>query len=339
MRHHTFTAVLLLLISTVSYSAGQNFRGDTLAQGQQFASTSMSLTDWYYAADFIGNTALFDSEGEPIQDPARNYADAKGKGYDFKTTLTYMFGLTNDLTLGIQYGYVYQKDETSIDSTLGGDIEGDWVTEGGTDLTFNGKYRLDETTSADAFLQIPVCSSSAASDFCNSKLPLPENSQQDGYSGGQGKGYYRFGGGVSSHWITEMDTHWMGSLFAAATISDDVAGNKVSSPFTYGASFGGIFPIQQNHQWTIELMIERMMAHKAYSPQVQQEVSFSEHGIVSVKGEYLWDFMARLQLRPFARMEMVQNPSLKFTRNGVGQRLEYTAGTRVTLGAELRATF
>ena len=81
------------------------------------------------------------------------------------------------------------------------------------------------------------------------------------------------------------------------------------------------------------------MAHSAYSPQVQQEVSYGEYGSVSFKGEYLWDFMSRLQLRPFAIFAVVQQPSLKFTRNDIRQRLEYTGGTKITLGAELRATF
>ena len=339
MWHRISIFVLSLLVSSFSYSAGQNFPGDTLSQGQHFASSSMSMSDWHYSAEFVGNAEFFDSEGDLIEDPARNYASANNKGYDFVTRLTYMVGLTRDISIGLQYGYVYQKDEAKVDSLLGGDIEGDWKTEGGTDLTLMGKYRLDESTSADAFVQIPVCSSDAASDFCNSNLPVPENSQQVGSSGGQGNGFYRLGGGVSSNWITVMDTHWMGSLYGAATISDDVEGNKVSSPFTYGATFGGIFPIRQNHMWTGELKVERSMSYTSYSPQIQKEVKYGEHGSVQFKGEYLWDFMSQVQLRPFAIFAMVQQPTLRFERNGIAQRIEYTAGTKLTLGAEIRATF
>lgn len=339
MWHRIFTVLLSLSVSAFSYSAGQNFPGDTLAQGEQFASTSVSMSDWYYAADFVGNASPFDDEGEPIDDTQRGFADAQNKGYDFTTYLTYMFGLTSDISLGLRYGYRYQKDESEIDSSGFSNLAGDWKTEGGTDLTLLGKYRLDETTSADLSVQLPICSSSSVSDLCNSRPAIPENNQQTGRSGGQGDGYYQVTGGVSSHWLTEMDTHWMGSLFASATLSDDVFGEKVSAPFTYGASFGGIFFLRKNHQWTGTLRVARAMSYSAYSIQLQENVNYSDSSVVSFKGEYLWDFMSHVQLRPFAVVAIDQQPTQSFVTNNEKRTLEYTAGTKVTLGAELRATF
>jgi hypothetical protein len=339
MWHRTFIAVLLLLSSTFSFSAGQNFPGDTLAAGQQFASTSMSVSDWYYAADFIGNASLFNDEGEPIEDTDRGFFDASNKGYDFTTYLTYMFGLSNDITLGLRYGYIYQKDESDIFAPSFSNLTGDWKTEGGTDLTLLGKYRLDQTTSADFSVQLPICSSSSVSELCNSKPAIPENSQQSGRSGGQGSGYYQVSGGLSSHWLTALGTHWMGSLFASATVADDVFGEKVSAPFIYGASFGGIFPLRQNHQWTGTIRLQRNLSYDSYSVQLQEQVNYSESSILSFRGEYLWDFMTRVQLRPYAEFAIDQLPTQSFVTNGEKRTLEYTAGTRLTIGAELRATF
>jgi len=58
-----------------------------------------------------------------------------------------------------------------------------------------------------------------------------------------------------------------------------------------------------------------------------------------IRAEYLWDFMAKLQLRPFVNLAMVQEPAMAFTSGGVRRSIEYTSGSKVTLGAELRATF
>lgn len=330
---------ILLLLNSYSYSAGQNLPGDTLAAGEQFASTSVSMSDWYYAADFLANASRFDDEGDLIDDTRRGEATAKNKGYDFTNYLTYMFGLTSDITLGFQYGYIFQKDESDIDAPGFEVLSGDWKTEGGTDLRLLGKYRLDESTSADLSVQLPVCSSSSLSDVCNSKPAIPTNSDQSGRSGGQGDGYYQVSGGVSSNWITEMDTHWTGSLFASATLSDDVFGEKASAPFTYGASFGGVFFLRKNHQWTGTLQVARSMSYSAYSVQLQENVDYSGGSVVSFKGEYLWDFMSKVQLRPFAVVAIDQQPTQSFTTNNEKRTLEYTAGTKITIGTELRATF
>ena len=329
-----FVSIVLFSFSSLSFAAGQNYMGDTLAQGQQFASTTVSMSDWYAGADYVNDATI-----GAIDDNERGFSDANKKGYDFQTVLTYMYGLTKDISLGFKYGYTYQKDETSIASNEGAGFEGDWVTEGGSDLTILGAYRLDESSAVNVFLDLPVCSASSISSVCSTKLATPDNSTQVGSSAGQGKGIYRLGGSMAANWITEMDTHWMGSLFTSMAISDEVAGEKVTAPFTYGASFGAILPIKQNHAWTGSLTLSRMMEYSIYSPQAQGKVKYGEHSSLVIRAEYLWDFMAKLQLRPFVNLAMVQEPAMAFTSGGVRRSIEYTSGSKVTLGAELRATF
>lgn len=326
--------LFLFSFSSLLNAAGQNFLGDTLSEGEQFASTTVSLSDWYAAADYVNNASV-----EAIDDLQRGFSDANHKGYDFKTFLTYAYGFTKDISIGFKYGYTYQKNEASIASNEGAGFEGDWITEGGSDFTLLGAYRLDESSAVNVFLDLPMCSSSAVESVCNSKLATPDNSTQVGSSGGQGKGYYRIGGAISSNWITEMDTHWMGSLFMSAALSDKIAGEKVSAPFTYGATFGAVMPIRQNHAWTGTLTLTRMLEYSGYSSQAQTKVSFGDQSSLMLKGEYLWDFMGSLQLRPFVHMGMVQAPAQAFLSGGQRRVIEYTSGTKVTLGTELRATF
>lgn len=326
--------LILFSFSSLTIAAGQNFLGDTLSQGEQFASTTVSMSDWYAGGDYVDNATV-----EAIDDLQRGFSGASHKGYDFKTVLTYGYGLSKDISIGFKYGYTYQKDETSIDSSDGAGFEGDWVSEGGSDFTVLGAYRLDESSAVNVFLDLPMCSSTSVESVCNSKLATPDNATQVGTSGGQGKGIYRMGGAVSSNWITEMDTHWMGSLFVSAALSDKIAGEKVSAPFTFGASFGAIMPIKQNHAWTGSIKLSRMLEYSAYSSQAQTKVSYGEHSSLLIRGEYLWDFMSNLQLRPFVNMAMVQAPTQAFMSGGQRRVIEYTSGTKVTLGTELRATF
>ena len=315
-------------------AAGQYILGDTLAQGQQFASTTVSMSDWYAGAEYIDNASI-----EGIDDLDRGFSSANKKGYDFKTFLTYKYGFTKDITVGFKYGYTYQKDEASIASSEGAGFAGDWVTEGGSDFTLLGTYRLDETSSLDMFIDFPVCSASSLESVCSTQLASSENTTRIGTSGGQGSGYYRVGGAISSNWITVMDTHWMGSLFTSMALSDEVSGEKVSAPFTYGATFGAIRPIKQNHSWTGSISLSRMLEYSSYNSQAQGKVNYGNHSALAVKVEYLWDFMAKVQLRPYANFAMMQEPTITFTSGGQRRSIEYTSGSKVTLGAELSATF
>ncbi len=329
-----FASIALISFSSMTNAAGQNFLGDTLAQGQQFASTSISMSDWYAGADYINDASI-----EEIDDLERGFSDAYKKGYDFKTFLTYKYGLTKDVAIGFKYGYTYQKDEASIDSSDGTGFEGDWVTEGGSDFTLLGTYRLDESSSVDVFIDLPVCSASSLESACSTKLATSDNSTRIGRSGGQGKGYYRVGGAISSNWITVMDTHWMGSLFTSMALSDEVSGEKVSAPFTYGGTFGAIMPIKQNHSWTGSITLSRMLEYSSYNTQVEGKVTYSEHSSLVFRGEYLWDFMAKVQLRPYVDLAMIQEPTITFISGGQRRAIEYTSGSKVTFGAELSATF
>lgn len=320
--------------SSLLHAAGQNFLGDTLSQGEQFVSTTVSMSDWYAGGDYVDDATV-----DAIDDLQRGFTNANHKGYDFKTFLTYAYGVTQDISIGFKYGYTYQKDEASIGSNEGAGFEGEWVSEGGSDFTLLGAYRLDESSAINVFIDFPICSSPDVKSLCSSKLATLDNSTQVGTSGGQGKGFYRMGSAVSSNWITDVGTHWMGSLFVSAALSDKVAGQKVSAPFTYGGTFGAVMPIKQNHAWTGSLTLSRMLGFSGYSSQAQVKTTFGDHSSLALKGEYLWDFMGSLQLRPFLSLAMVQAPAHTFYSGGQRRMIEYTSGTNVTLGTELRATF
>jgi len=329
-----FSSLLLLGAFSTTSAAKLNFLGDTLAPGEMHVSSTTLMRDSHSSAEYVANSST-----DATDDLARSFSDANRKAYGFATEVTYLMGITSDFNIGLRYGYEYDKHDTKIDSASAAAREGEWSSEGGTDLTLLGKYRLDESSSVDVELQLPMCSTDAASDLCNSKLAIPENAEQTGRNGGQGKGYYRLKSAMSSNWITEMDTHWQGSIHGAITLADDVFGEKVSSPFTYGASFGAIMPIKKHHQWTGTLSIERMLEYSAYSEQIQTEVRYGRHARTSFTAEYLWDFLGPFQLRPFADFSIVQRPSEKFQINGLDRSLEYTAGTEVTIGASVSASF
>jgi outer membrane autotransporter protein len=82
-----------------------------------------------------------------------------------------------------------------------------------------------------------------------------------------------------------------------------------------------------------------MLSYSAYSTQVQNKVDYGSQSRVSLTLEYLWDVFNQIQLRPFVDVAVVQRPSETFTLNDQRSRFEYTAGTQVTLGAQLSAAF
>ena len=324
----------LTFASAFSNAASLDYPGDMLSAGQNYVSTSVSASDWYHAADFVEDASISASE-----DSLRGFSDASNNGYGFTTHLTYMVGLTDDINVGIRYGYVYDKEDAKIDSNSASGIEGELISEGGTDLSVLVKYKIFKGLSLDGEIELPICSSRDVSDLCQSKHPVPQNASQAGSSGGQGNGFYRIKTGLSANWLTEMDTHWLGRVYVSATSADDVFGEKTSSPFVFGASFGGTFYIKPNHNWMAHLTVERKLEYVAYSDQVQTQVNYGKHSSLSFEADYLWDWTSSIQVKPFAVLSVIQRPTQKFAVDGQDRRLEYTPGTQATLGTELSMSF
>ncbi len=324
----------LTFFSAFSSAGSLNYPGDMLSAGQNYVSSSVTASDWYYAADFIADASIAE-----IEDPLRGFSDANNNGYGFTTHLTYMLGLTDDINVGIRYGYIYEKEDASIDASSGNDIEGEIISEGGTDLSVLVKYKIFKGLSLDGEIELPICSANQVSALCQSKHPVPKNPNQAGSAGGQGNGFYRIKTGLSANWLTEMDTHWLGRLYVSATLSDDVFGEKTSSPFVFGASFGGTFYIKPNHNWMAHLTVERKLEYTAYSDQIQTQVNYGKHSSMSFEADYMWDWKSNIQIKPFAIFSIIQRPTQKFVVNDKDRRLEYTAGTQVTLGTELSLSF
>lgn len=326
------TVFSLALVSQFSLSQTLNFPGDMLSAGQQHAKTEVSVSDWYAGGNYIDDASV-----AAIDDLDRGIVDARGKGYGFLTQLTYMMGLSSDLNLGLRYGYVYEKSNGSIDGDSGNNLEGNWVNEGGTELSVLANMRVNDLAIWENEIQLPICSGS--SSVCKTRLAAPQNSQQSGRSGGQGQGFLAIKTGLAANWFTEMDTHFLGRVYTSAALSDKVDGEKVSAPITFGASFGTIMPLQLHHQLTGTLSLDYMLDYSAYSTQVQSKVDYSSQSRVSFKTEYLWDVLNNVQVRPFVDLAVVQRPSETFRVNGQRARIEYTAGTQVTFGAQLSAAF
>ncbi len=331
----TFTLAFWALASQAT-SSPLDLPGDMLAKGQQFGSSKVSVRDWYYSGEFVAN-----ANKEDVEDTARGFADANNSGYGFETQFTYMYGVSELINIGVRYGYVYEKEDANVDSDVATDngLYGDLTSEGGTDLTLLVKYRLYDNVSFDGELMLPICSANQAQDVCSSKLAAPSNADEPGQPGGQGNGYYRIKTGLSANWLSETDDHWFSTIFAAATLADDAYSQKASSPFVYGASFGAINNIKQNHNWTAQLKVERFLEHSSYSEQAQTQADYGAYQVMSFEVDYLWDWQANIQVKPFFVFSMDQQPSQTFVIGEDKRRLEYTAGTQFTLGTELSASF
>ncbi|NVK37619.1 MAG: hypothetical protein HWE18_06830 [Gammaproteobacteria bacterium] len=327
MFRHRLSALIAFVIASPVFAQPLNYLGDMLPAGQQQVSTELALSDRYAGGNYIEDATV-----AAIDDLDRGITSARTKGYSVKTDITYLMGISSDLNVGFKYGYEYQKSNGGVDGDAGDGIEGNWVNEGGTDISLLANMRISEIAIFENQLQLPVCS--ADSSVCKNRVAAA-----DGQSGGAAQGLLAYKAGVAANWLTEMDTRWMGRAYASAAMSEEVDGKKVSSPISMGASMGTTFPLAMHHQMVGTLSMDYMLEYSAYSPQVQRKVAYSEQSRVSFKLEYLWDVMSQMQLRPFVDVAITQQPSQTFVMDGQRRRLEYTGGTQVTLGAQFSAAF
>ena len=355
--------LILCALNGTASAAALDLPGDTLVKGQQFIGSETSISDWHYAAKFVSDTDTV-SEGEKcrvdtttdvediepctLDDTARGIADGNNNGYDFGTSITYLYGVTSDIAVGVRYGYQYEKDDSDIDSgtdeaPAAAGLQGDIKNEGGTDVALMGMYRIVEGVALTVDLVLPICSSDSASSLCNSDRATPKNETSSGASGGQGNGYYQLSGELAANWLTELDTRWFGRVFSSVTLSDDVMGKKSSSPFIYGFGFGNAYSAFGNHQFLTEITLIRALEYSAYSDQVQSDVRYSKQSSLAIKTDYLWNWLPNVQIRPFVDFALVQQPSMRFETEFAdtteSRGLEYTTGTHITFGAQLRADF
>jgi hypothetical protein len=330
------TSLLIpLYIACSSASAATlNFPGDTLAKGQQFVSSSTGMGDWHYAGEYIGVATIAEKENSQ-----RGIVDSKNNGYSFSTVINYLYGLSDDLSVGLSYGYRFDKEESTISGTQAPGLQGELKSEGGTDVSLLGAYRLLDGVAANVALVLPMCSASAVDAVCNTEPAKPTNTVSKGESGGQGDGYYQLNGELAANWLSEDDERWFARLFSSITLSDSVFGNKASSPFMYGFGIGHAYSVGEGHNLISQFKLTRGLEYSAYSEQVQADVSYSDQSSLGFKTEYVWSWLPSVQVRPFFEVAIVQQPDMTFVSNAVDRSLEFTGGTYVTLGAQLRASF
>lgn len=334
MRFKFLILAFFVLFSLFSNAASYQLPGDHLSQGQQYVASDMAIEDWYSGASFVGN-----AQREAIDDNARGFSGANYKGYGFSSRLTYLLGVTDDLTIGLQYGYEYDKNAIDVVDGVGDQIDGELVAEGGTDLTILAKFKRGRHSTWDAALILPVCSSEAMSDVCSSRPAVPRNSEQDGAIGGQGDGFYGVALGVSSNWISLTDLHWFGRAQVLGFISDEVYGQKVSAPLALHAELGLLMNIQPRHDWSLALQVGKKRPYSGFSEFLQTQVEYGEQSHIALKGAYHWQVGPRVQFKPFAQFAIRDLPTEQFAENGLLRRIEYTAGTQFMLGAQISANF
>jgi len=326
--------ISLYLACNPAGAAALNFPGDTLAKGQQFVSSNMGMGDWHYSGEYIGVATVDEKENSQ-----RGIVGANNNGYSFSTVINYLYGVNDDLSVGLSYGYRFDKEDSEISGTQAPSLQGELKSEGGTDVSLLGVYRLLDGIAASASLVLPMCSASAVDAVCNSEPAKPKNSVSEGESGGQGGGFYQLNGELAANWLSEEDGRWFARLFSSITLSDTVFGNKASSPFVYGFGIGHAFSVFENHNLITQFKLTRGLQYSAYSEQVQADVSFSESSTLGFKTEYVWTWLPNVQVRPFVDVAIVQRPDMKFVSEEVDRSIEFTGGTYVTLGAQLRASF
>ncbi len=327
-------STLICALAAQANASPLNLPGDTLAKGQQYFSSSMSMGDWHYSGDYIGVATIEEKENSQ-----RGIVGSKNNGYQFSSVLNYLYGFSEEISVGVRFGYRFEKEDSSIEGTQAPGLQGELKSEGGTDVSILGVYKFQDGTSLSVDLVMPVCSASASESVCNSKPSKPKNTVSEGQSGGQGDGYYQLNGELAVNWLTVEDTYWYATAFSSITLSDDVFGNKASSPFVYGFSMGHAYSMGDGHNFITEFKLARALQYSSYSEQVQAEVNYSEQSSLGLKTQYIWKWLPTVEVRPFVGVAIVQQPNMKFVSNDVDRRLEYTGGTFVTLGAQLRASF
>ncbi|EAT11250.1 hypothetical protein HF888_00080 [Bermanella marisrubri] len=308
--------------------------GDMLSTGQQTVINEVSVSDWYASGEYIDNAEKDFSE---VFD--RGIADARKKGYGFTTLVNYWLGVSRDLNLGVRYGYAYDKYDVEVSGNDAVAYNGEWKNEGGTDIDLMAKYRYNDISVFEAEVRIPGCQGTSRGVLCSSKLGRPGNSEQSSVSGGQGQGHFSMKLGMAANWITPMETHWAARAYVEGGISDEVGNAKVQTPIRIGGSFAAIFNENTEHHWMLSLNLMRQHNYDVYSEQVQQEVDFGSASRLSIRGDYFWDVMPILQVRPFAEFAIEQHPNASFDKDGVARRFEYSGGSHVKLGAQLVAHF
>jgi len=328
------TFYALVVASGVSHSVAYNLPGDSLSAGQQYVASSFSVKDWYSSGSFVGN-----AQREAIDDTARGFSRAHHKGYAFSSDLTYLLGVTDTLTLGMRFGYEFDKDSTKIDATIGDQVESELVSEGGTDLTVLAKLKRHAHSTWDLAVTLPICSAESVQDVCTSRPAIPKTVDQSGEAGGQGKGYYGIKLGMSSNWIGLNDQHWVAGASIAGALADEVYGNKVSAPVTFAAQFGLYNTLMARHHWSLMVDVRKMLEYTAYSEALQTEVDFGEQSHLGLTAQYHWQPFNGVQIKPFAELATRELASEKFVSNDLERHIEYTTGTLFVLGAQLSASF
>ena len=264
------TLCSLVAASGFSHGVAYNLPGDSLSAGQQYVASSFSVNDWYSSGSFVGN-----AQRDAIDDNARGFSRAHHKGYGFTSDLTYMLGITDSLTLGLRYGYGFDKGSTKIDDTIGDQVESELISEGATDLTVLAKIKRHAHSTWDVEVTLPICSAESVQDVCTSRPAIPETVDQSGEAGGQGNGFYGIKLGISSNWVGVSDQHWLASASIEGALADEVYGHKVSSPVTFAAQFGIYSTLEARHHWSLMVDVRKMLEYSAYSEALQTEVDLA----------------------------------------------------------------
>ena len=306
-----------------SAQAGQvNLPGDMVSSGGHYIKLDNAYSEWQTSGEFITNSSALD------EDDRQQYS-VRDHGNRWQHSLTYFFGLTDNWNLGLEQGYAESRWHHSQEDDALNPTEGSFESAGETDLTLLLRYGLAKGASLNFDLSPPIAGANQARS----------NTTDSGQQGDEGRGYTQLGTEVAANWITELGTHWLGSIRLDLTTRDKVNGEGVTGPWCAAFNFGSNISLTESQNLVFQWHLMRGFPYKSYNAALDKEISYGDQSRFGFNTEYQWDLTDSLQLQSYLKLAMTQPPVQKFSQAGAKQRVELTGGTYTTLGLALKAEF
>ncbi len=311
-----------LTSGNVALAGAVNLPGDMPAAGGHYLHFDNQYSEWQTSGSYLTNSAALDADD-------RTTYDARSHGNRWRHSLTYIYGLHQDWAVGVNQGYAEARWHRSVNDEGLSTMEGSFEQAGETDLTLIGQYRL----APGAAITTEFSPSIAGAN------PARSNTTDTGQQGDSGRGYSLLGVELAANWVTELGTHWLGSLRLDTTTREKVNGHGVSGPWCLAVNFGSQVNVAKDHNLVFVWHLMRGFPYKSYNASLDTDISYGDQSQFGFSTRYQWDLTAQLQLQSYLNLAMTQPAVEKFSNEGEKQRIELTGGTDTTLGLALKAEF
>lgn len=311
------------LALTPSVMAGQvNLPGDMVPSHGHYIKFNNAYSEWQSSGEFITNTSSLD-------DDDRDLYTVRGHGNQWRHSLTYLYGLSDQWNLGLEQGYGESRWHQSQEDIALNASEGSFESAGETDLRVLVNYRLAKGAALNFDLSPPTAGANQARS----------NTNDSGQQGDEGRGYTTIGAQAAANWVTELGTHWVGSARLDMTTREKVNAEGVSGPWCLAVKFGSNINLTQRQNLVFQWHLMRGFTYKSYNAAMDKEIRYGDQSRFGLNTQHQWDLTDNLQLQSYLNLTMTQPPVQKFSEAGVKQRIELTGGTITTLGVALKAEF